>query len=443
MISAMTLDRDRALIPPNSPDLVLIPLDEAVPLRSVPSPKTWHSQKGLPLAAVSQTLESNPIRGTSASEDIMASKLFSPIHLAGLEVPNRIVVAPMCQYSAQNGTPNDWHLMHLGQFAVSGTGLILIEASGVEPEGRITPGCTGIYSDENEEGMARVIHFVRNYGHAKIGIQLGHAGRKASSKLPWQGGTALGPEDGAWQTVAPSPIPYAPGWHTPEALNDNSLARVKQAFVQATERCIRLDFDCIEIHSAHGYLLHQFLSPITNQRTDQYGGSLENRMRFPLELFDAIRAIWPDSKPLGVRFSAQDWIEGGWDLEECTTYAQALEKHGCNFFDVSSGGAAPQQNIISAPGYQTAFAATIKCATNTPVMAVGRITQAHQAETILQSEQADMIALARGMLYDPRWAWHAAAELGDEATFAPQYARSHPSMQGQPVPGNPPAPKPA
>lgn len=369
----------------------------------------------------------------------MTSKLFSPIPLRGLEVANRIVVAPMCQYSAHDGTPNDWHLMHLGQFAVGGVGLILVEASGVEPEGRITPGCTGLYSDENEEGMARIIRFVREYGHAKIGIQLGHAGRKASAKVPWQGGTALSVEEGAWQTVAPSALPYAPGWHTPEALGDNSLARVRQAYVQATERAVRLDFDCIELHSAHGYLLHQFLSPVTNQRTDEYGGSLENRMRFPLEIFDAVRAIWPENKPLGVRFSATDWIEdSSWDLQECIAYAKALEQHGCDFFDVSSGGAAPSQKIVSTPGYQTAFAAAIKRATNATIMAVGRITEAHQAETILQSGQADMIALARGMLYDPRWAWHAAQALGDNALFAPQYARSHPSMQGEPVPGNPP-----
>lgn len=373
----------------------------------------------------------------------MASMLFSPIQLRGLDVPNRIVVAPMCQYSAHEGTPNDWHLVHLGQFALGGSGLILIEATGVEAEGRISPGCTGLYSDENEEGMARIIHFVRNYGHARIGIQFGHAGRKASAKLPWNGGTALGPDEGAWQTVAPSAIPYAPGWHTPEALGDNSFARVKQAFVQATERAVRLDFDAIEIHSAHGYLLHQFLSPVTNHRTDQYGGTLENRMRFPIEVFDSVRAIWPESKPLGVRFSAQDWIDGGWSLEECIVYAQELEKHGCDFFDVSSGGAAPQQKITSAPGYQTRFAAAIKQATAATVIAVGRITEAHQAETILQSGQADMVALARGMLYDPRWAWHAAAELNDNATFPPQYARSHPSMQGEPVPGNPPPPKPA
>jgi NADPH2 dehydrogenase len=371
----------------------------------------------------------------------MAPLLFSPIKLREIELPNRIVVAPMCQYSAHDGTATDWHLMHLGQFAVGGTGLVLVEATGVEPEGRITPGCVGLYSDANEEALARVIRFFRDYGSAKIGIQLGHAGRKASAKLPWQGGTALSPEEGAWQTVSASAIPYAPGWHTPEPLGDNSLARVRQAFVQAAQRAARLDFDVIEIHSAHGYLLHQFLSPVTNQRADKYGGSLENRMRFPLEVFEAVRAVWPESKPLGVRFSAQDWIEGGWDVEQSIAYCEALEARGCDFFDVSSGGAAPAQKIVSAPGYQTAFAAAIKRATRTPVMAVGRITEAHQAETILQSRQADMIAIARGLLYDPRWAWHAAAALGADATFPAQYARSHPSMQGEPVPGNPPQPK--
>lgn len=371
----------------------------------------------------------------------MASLLFSPIKLRELEMPNRIMVAPMCQYSAHNGTANDWHLMHLGQFAVSGVGIVFVEASGVEAEGRITPGCVGLYSDENEAGLARVVKFYRDYGSAKIGIQLAHAGRKASANLPWKGGRALEPGEGAWQTVAPSAIPYGPGWHTPEAFGDNSLARVKQAFVSATERAVRLDFDAIEIHSAHGYLLHQFLSPLSNQRTDQYGGSLENRMRFPLEVFDAVRAAWPSDRPLGVRFSATDWIEGGWDLESSIAYANALKSRGCDFFDVSSGGLAPAQRIGSAPGYQTRFAAEVRRATGVTTVAVGRITNAHQAETILQSGQADMIAIARGVLFNPRWAWEAAVALGDNATFPAQYARSHPSLMGEPVPGNPPVPK--
>ncbi|MGI9524168.1 MAG: NADH:flavin oxidoreductase/NADH oxidase [Hyphomicrobiaceae bacterium] len=371
----------------------------------------------------------------------MPSLLFSPIKLRAVELSNRIVVAPMCQYSAHQGTATDWHLMHLGQFAVSGASLVFVEASGVEPEGRITPGCIGLYSDANESALARVVKFYRDYGNAKIGIQLAHAGRKASAKLPWNGGTALTAREGSWQTVAPSAIPYGPGWHIPEAFGNNALARVKQAFVQAAERALRLDFDVLEIHSAHGYLLHQFLSPISNKRDDQYGGDLANRLRFPLEVFESVRAVWPDDRPLGVRFSATDWIEGGWDVESSIAYALQLKALGCDFFDVSSGGLAPQQRIISAPGYQTAFAQDIRRATDVVTMAVGRITEPHQAETILQTGQADLIAMARGMLYDPRWPWHAAAELRAEATFPAQYARSHPSMQGEPVPGNPPAPK--
>ncbi|MDH3582019.1 MAG: NADH:flavin oxidoreductase/NADH oxidase, partial [Hyphomicrobiales bacterium] len=279
----------------------------------------------------------------------MSSLLFSPLKLRSVELPNRVVVAPMCQYSANNGSVTDWHLMHLGQFAVGGAGLVFVEASGVEPEGRITPGCVGLYSDENELALARVVKFFRDFGSAKIGIQLAHAGRKASAKLPWQGGTALEADDGAWQTVAPSAIPYGPGWHTPEALGDNSLARVKEAFVQAAQRAVRLDFDVAELHSAHGYLLHSFLSPISNQRSDEYGGALDNRMRFPLEVFEAVRAVWPADRPLGVRFSATDWIDGGWDVESSIAFAAALKARGCDFIDVSSGGLAPQQQIVSAP----------------------------------------------------------------------------------------------
>ncbi len=279
----------------------------------------------------------------------MSTKLFSPIALRSLELANRIVVAPMCMYSADNGTPTDWHLMHLGQFAVSGAGLVFVEATGVEAEGRITPGCTGLYNDAQEEAFARIIRFFRDYSGARIGIQLGHAGRKASANVPWKGGTPVSKEDGAWQTIAPSPIAYANGWHTPQEFDDTIFARVKAAFIQAAERSVRLGFDVIEIHAAHGYLLHQFLSPITNKRRDQYGGSLQNRMRFPLEVFNAVRAVCAEDKPLGVRFSATDWIDGGWDLESSVEFAKALAASGCDFFDVSSGGTAPQQKIISVP----------------------------------------------------------------------------------------------
>ena len=368
----------------------------------------------------------------------MSSRLFSPLSLRSLNLENRIVVAPMCQYSAHDGTMTDWHLMHLGQFAVSGAGLVFVEATGVEPEGRITPGCTGLWSDANEAGMARIIRFFRDYGSARIGIQLAHAGRKASADLPWNGGAALKPEQGAWRTVAPSAIPYGPGWHVPEAMTGQILQRVRDGFVQATRRAVRLGFDIIEIHSAHGYLLHTFLSPLSNRRDDAYGGSLENRMRYPLEVFDAVRAEWPEDKPLGVRFSASDWIEGGWDLEGSIAYAQALKARGCDFVDVSSGGLSPDQEIVAGAGYQTRFAGEIRRATGMTTMAVGRITDPVQAETILASGQADMVALARGMLFDPRWPWHAAEALRDQAAFPAQYMRAHPSMQGLPVPGNPP-----
>ncbi len=371
----------------------------------------------------------------------MSSNLFSPISLRSLNLENRIVVAPMCQYSAHDGTMTDWHLMHLGQYAVSGIGLVFVEATGVEPEGRITPGCVGLYSDANEAALARIIRFYRDYGSAKIGIQIGHAGRKASADLPWKGGTALKPGNGAWQTIAPSAIPFGPGWHVPEAMTRQTLQRVRDGFVQATRRAVRLGFDTIEIHSAHGYLLHSFLSPLSNHRDDAYGGSLENRMRYPLEVFDAVRAEWPEDKPLGVRFSASDWVEGGWDLEGSIVYTQALKARGCDFVDVSGGGLSPDQKIAVGPGYQTHFSAEIRRATGLPTIAVGRIIDPVQAETILATGQADMVALARGMLFDPRWAWRAAEALSDRATFPPQYMRAHPSLQGEPVPGTTPVAK--
>ncbi|WNJ98881.1 NADH:flavin oxidoreductase/NADH oxidase [Thalassospiraceae bacterium LMO-JJ14] len=371
----------------------------------------------------------------------MSSELFTPIHLRGLEMPNRIVVAPMCQYSAADGTVGDWHIMHLGQFAVSGVGLLFVEATATEAEGRITPGCVGLYSDENEAALKRVLDFCNAYGNSPLGIQLAHAGRKASCKVPWKGGTPLGADDGAWQTVGPSAEPYADGWHTPEAMTDETLERVRVSFVEAAKRAVRMGFRVIELHNAHGYLLHQFLSPLSNKRNDAYGGSLEGRMRYPLEIFEAVRAVVPDDIAVGVRISASDWVEGGWDIAGSIAYTKLLKAAGCDFIDVSSGGNSPKQEIPVGPGYQTHFAADIRRESEIPVMAVGKITDPVQAEHIVKSGQADMVALARGMLYDPHWAWHAAEVLRANAAFPPQYQRSHPALSGEPVPGNPPSPE--
>lgn len=371
----------------------------------------------------------------------MSSELFTPYKMRGLEMSNRIVVAPMCQYSALDGTVGDWHIMHLGQFAVAGSGLLFVEATGTEPEGRITPGCVGLYSDENEAALARVLKFCNSYGNVPVGIQLAHAGRKASVDVPWRGGAPLTADNGAWQTVGPSAEPYADGWHTPDAMTDETLARVKESFVQAAKRSVRLGFRTIEIHCAHGYLLHQFLSPISNRRNDMYGGSLEGRMRYPLEVFDAVRAVMPDDMPLGVRISATDWVDDGWDIDGSIAFAKVLEARGCDYIDVSSGGNSPHQQIPVGPGYQTGFAAAIKQETSLSTMAVGKITDPLQAEHIIRTGQADMVSLARGMLYDPRWVWHAAEKLRAKAAFAPQYLRCHPELAGEPVPGNPPPPE--
>ena len=342
------------------------------------------------------------------------SKLFQPITLRGIELANRVVVSPMCQYSAEDGCMTDWLIMHLGTYAISGAGLMFVEATGVEPAGRISLGCTGLYDDANEAAMKRVVEFRREHGAAAIGMQLAHAGRKASSHYPWHGRGPLGADEGAWETFAPSALPIGDNWPTPTALDAAGLARVKQAFVQATRRSLRIGFDVLEIHNAHGYLLHEFLSPVTNQRDDDYGGSLENRMRFPLEVFDAMRAAWPEDRPLGIRVSATDWVEGGWNLESTIAFAKALKERGCDFIDVSAGGVAPvtDPGAEVGAGYQTGNAAEIKRQTGLPTMAVGVITDARQAEHIVRTGQADMVAMARGMMFNPRWAWHAAQVPG-------------------------------
>ncbi len=358
----------------------------------------------------------------------MTSALFSPIELRGLRLPNRIVVSPMCQYMSVDGSAGDWHLMHLGQFAMGAAGLVITEATHVSAIGRISRRCLGLYSDENEATIKHVVDFCRRHGVAKLGIQLAHAGRKGSAHTPFEGGKALAPDEGAWTTVAPSALPYGPGWHVPQALTKEGMREVKQQFVDAARRAERIGFDLVELHAAHGYLLHEFLSPISNQRNDEYGGSLENRMRFPLEVFDAVRAVWPKERPLGARVSATDWIDGGWTPEETVLFAKAMKGRGCDFFDVSSGALDPRQQIPIAPGYNVPFAEKVRKETGIAVMSVGMITRPRQAEDIVASGKADLVAIARAMMDDPRWAWRAARELGAETPYAPNYVRCSPAV---------------
>jgi 2,4-dienoyl-CoA reductase-like NADH-dependent reductase (Old Yellow Enzyme family) len=358
----------------------------------------------------------------------VASKLFSPLQLGGLSLSNRIVIAPMCQYSADGeGNATDWHLMHLGALSHSGAGLLILEATAVTAEARISPDDLGLWSDANEAALARVLEGVRRHSPMPIGIQLAHAGRKASTRVPWEGGAQIAPDEPTgWQTEAPSPLPYSEGEHPPVALDREGLARIRDAFAEAARRAARLGIDLIEIHAAHGYLLHQFLSPLSNRRDDEYGGHLQNRLRFPLEVFDAVRAAFPAERPVTVRLSGTDWAEGGWDIGGTIAFAQALETRGCAAIHVSGGGLTPAQKIPVGPNYQVPLARAVKEAVGIPVIAVGLITEAQQAEAIVGTGDADAIALARAILYDPRWPWHAAAELGATVHAPPQYHRSPP-----------------
>jgi len=330
--------------------------------------------------------------------------LFQPWRLGALELANRIVIAPMCQYSATDGQATDWHMIHLGHLALSGAGLLILEATAVSAVGRITSGDLGLYSAADEAALATVLAAIRANAPIAIAIQLSHAGRKGSCRVPWEGGTQLRPDEpGGWHAEAPSALPHAPAEVAPMALDATGLDRVRRDFVAATERAARLGIDGIELHGAHGYLLHQFLSPLANQRDDQYGGSPENRMRFPLEVF-----------------------EGGWDIEQTIAFSHALKARGCAAIHVSSGGVSPLQKISLGPGYQVALARRVKEAVGLPTIAVGLITEPSQAETIVASGDADAVALARGILYDPRWPWHAAAALGAHVSAPKQYRRSPP-----------------
>ena len=353
--------------------------------------------------------------------------LFRPIRVRNLDLANRIVVAPMCQYSAVDGCMTDWHLIHLGQLALSGAALLTIEATAVVPEGRITWADVGLWNDETEAAMDMVLAGIRRWSDIPIAIQLAHAGRKASTEVPWAGGRQFAPgEPHGWQTEAPSALPFADGNAPPVALDRDGLRRVRDAFVASAVRAARLGIDAIQLHAAHGYLLHEFLSPLSNRREDEYGGSLQNRMRFPLEIFDAVRGAFPAERTVSMRVSATDWVEGGWDLDQTVNLARALEARGCDAIHVSSGGQHPAQQIPVGPSYQVPHARAVKAAVRIPVIAVGLITGIEQAEAIIATGDADMIALARTILYDPRWPWHAAAELGARARAPKQYLRSEP-----------------
>lgn len=356
------------------------------------------------------------------------SFLFRPLSLRGLVIPNRIVISPMCQYSAVDGKATSWHTMHIGSMCGSGAGMFVIEATGVAPEGRITPHCLGIWNTETAEALGNVLKEVRKFHKMPIAIQLAHAGRKASTAAPWNGGKYVAPQNGGWIPIGPSAAES--GAEAP--VREMSLADIdmlKDQFVNAAKRANDIGIDAVELHAAHGYLLHSFLSPLSNFRTDQYGGNLENRMRLVLEVFDAVRQVWPAEKPLGVRISATDWVPGGWDLAQSTELAKHLSARNCDWLDVSTGGLSPLQQIPAAPGFQVPFASSIRAAVpNLPVIAVGLITDPQQAEQIVAQGEADMVAVARAMLFDPHWPWKAAHVLGAKIKDAipNQYIRGIP-----------------
>ena len=367
---------------------------------------------------------SRPIDRLAAADRV---NLFDPVRLRGLALGNRIVVSPMCQYSAVDGCATDWHFVHWAQLLMSGAGLFTIEATAVTADGRITPGCLGLYDDACEEALTRTLARARaQCPPIPVAMQLAHAGRKGSSHVPWEGGHLLTAAEGGWQPVAPSPVPHAANEPPPAALDAGGLAHVREAFARGARRAARAGIDALELHMAHGYLLHEFLSPIANHRTDGYGGDFRSRMRFPLEVFDAVRAVWPEARPLGVRLSCTDWVEGGFDVAQAIEFTRALEARGCDWIDASSGGVSPAQKIPLEPGYQVKFAREIRRATGVRTTAVGLITTAEQAQAIVAAGDADMIAMARAFLWNPRWPWHAATALGATVAPPPQYSRAAP-----------------
>jgi 2,4-dienoyl-CoA reductase-like NADH-dependent reductase (Old Yellow Enzyme family) len=353
----------------------------------------------------------------------MIAHLFSPLTLRGVTLRNRIAVSPMCQYSSDDGFATDWHLVHLGSRAIGGAGMVMMEATAVEARGRISPADHGIWKDEHVEFLSRITAFLKQHGSV-AGIQLAHAGRKASTRRPWEGGAAIPESEGGWQTVGPSPIPFRPGDPPPAELSKDGIRAIVKAFTDAAKRALQAGFQAIELHGAHGYLMHEFFSPLSNHRRDEYGGSFENRIRFGLETIEAVRAVWPDHLPLLLRISATDWVKGGWDIEESVELARRVKPMGVDLIDCSSGGSSLEQKITLGPGYQVPFAERIRREGEIPTGAVGLITEAKQADEIVRSGQADLVLLARAFLRDPYFPLHAARELGAKLDPPVQYLRA-------------------
>jgi anthraniloyl-CoA monooxygenase len=346
--------------------------------------------------------------------------MFAPYRLRELELPNRIVVSPMCQYSAEEGVVSDWHLVHLGSRAIGGAGLVLTEMTNVTPEGRITGGCAGLWNEAQRDAWARVVRFTKEHTRAAIGIQLAHAGRKGSCHHPWEGrDRPLRADEGAWTTLGPSALPFEPEWPAPKEMDEGDLAATREAFVAATRLAFEADFDLIELHAAHGYLLSSFLSPLSNRRRDAYGGDLEGRMRFPLEVFEAVRAAWPKERPLAVRISATDWLPDGFQPEEAVAFSRALKERGCDVIDVSTAGNVPESRPVYGRMYQVPFAERIRHEAQIPVMAVGAILDDDHANTILAAGRADLVCMARPHLGDPYLTTRAAGHYGFDEQWWP------------------------
>lgn len=369
------------------------------------------------------TLTARPSVGTAYGSTVPA--LFTPLTLRALTLKNRIAVSPMCQYSCQDGFASDWHLVHLGSRAVGGAALVIAEATAVEARGRISPACVGIWRDEHIPPLARIVAFIHSQG-AAAGLQLAHAGRKASTLPPWAGRRPLSPAEGGWEVVAPSPLPFDTGHPVPRALSVAEIGALVAAFARAAERAAEAGFDFLEVHAAHGYLIHQFNSPLTNHRDDAYGGSFANRTRFCREVVAAVRRVWPAERPLSVRLSCTDWVEGGWDLAQTVALARELKALGVDLIDCSSGGTVPYQQIVEAPGYQAPFAAAVRREAGVPTAAVGLITEPHQANAIIADGQADLVLLAREFLREPYWPLKAARALGCDVVWPVQYERAKP-----------------